>query len=108
MSASGPLANVPPPSEEVIALTCVDLFFSSIFVPVGGYIAWKHGKPAKAIWPNLPSAAIFRIVEDIYLLATRDKPMIPSIVSGLTNAATLACIILTLAGIVYFWYALRP
>lgn len=104
MSAANPTANVPPPSEEVIALTCVDLFFSAIFVPVGGYIAWKHGKPGMATWPNLPSAAIFRIVADAYLLVNKDKPLVPSVVSGLTNAAILASILLTLAGVVYAWY----
>lgn len=104
MSASNPLANVPPPPEDVIVLTCVDLLFSAIFVPVGGYIAWKHGKPGKATWPNLPSAAIFRIVADVYLLVNKDKPLIPSVVSGLTNAAILASILLTLVGVVYTSY----
>lgn len=104
MSASNPLANVRPPPEDVIVLTCVDLFCSAIFVPVGGYIAWKHGKPGKATWPNLPSAAIFRIVADVYLLVNKNNPLIPSVVTGLTNAAILASILLTLAGILYTWY----
>lgn len=107
MSTPNPLADLPPPSEDVIALTCVDLFFSVIFVPVGGYIAWKHGKPAKATWPNLPGAAIFRIIADIYLLVNKDKPLIPSVVSGLTNASVLASILLTLVGIPYFWCVVR-
>lgn len=108
MSLASLLANTPPASEEVIVLTCVDVFFSVIFLSMSVYIAWKHGQPGINIWPPTIACPVARLAGDIYLLETRDQPLIPSAASTITDAAVQSCVCLGLVGVVYLWYVPKP
>lgn len=103
-AAAAAAAAIPPPSQNVINLAWAELFISAIFFLLSAYIAWRHGKAGMVCWPIFSSAFIARLVADIYQIVTKDQPMIPNAVTTMTNAAVLACLSLTLIGIVYEWY----
>lgn len=103
-SAESAAASYPPPSANLISLSQADLGISCIFLLLGGYITWRHGKTGMVCWPIFLSAFIARIIADAYLLANQDEPLLPNAVTSMTGAAVTACLSLTLIGAVYQWY----
>lgn len=92
-----------PPSQDVINLAGADIALSAVFLFLSGWIAWKHGKQGMVAWPIFASCFVARLVGAIYQIVTKNKPEIPSAVSAFIGSAVLACVSLTIFGVVYEW-----
>ncbi|KAJ0124479.1 integral membrane protein [Diaporthe amygdali] len=94
-------ADFPPPSSSVINLAYVETVLSGLFLPVVGYLTWKHGKAGMTCWSIYIMAFAARIIADVYLIVNKDKPLLPTAVSTMTESAVIACISLGIIGIIY-------
>lgn len=96
-----------PPSTAVVNLTIADLvIYSILFVPTL-WITWKHGKTGMVCWPIFLSYFALRFTADIYQIVTRHEPETYNEVVIMTNAGGLACLSLTIIGLVYEAYVKR-
>ncbi|KAM0542045.1 hypothetical protein ACHAPJ_012971 [Fusarium lateritium] len=93
-----------PPSASIINLTIADLAIYAVLLFPVIRITWKHGKSGMVCWPIFLSFFALRFVSDAYLLANRHKPQIPNPVVIMTNAGSIACMSLTIVGIIYEVY----
>ncbi|KAL0940446.1 uncharacterized protein CTRU02_203209 [Colletotrichum truncatum] len=93
--------NFPPVSSDVVNLAIAELAIYAILFPAALWITWKHGKKGMVCWPIFLSHFGARFVADIYQIIKRDEPLLPNQVNIMTNAASIACLTLTLIGIVY-------
>ncbi|KAJ3533937.1 hypothetical protein NM208_g7763 [Fusarium decemcellulare] len=91
----------PPPSANKINLAIADLVIYAILLFPTLWITWKHGKSGMVCWPIFLSYFILRFVSDGYQVANRHEPEIPNAVVIMTNAGSIACLSLTLIGVVY-------
>ncbi|KAF6835321.1 hypothetical protein CPLU01_04401 [Colletotrichum plurivorum] len=94
-------ANFPPVSSDVVNLAIAELAIYGLLFPGAVWITWKHGKKGMVCWPIFLSHFFGRFVADIYQIIKRDEPLLPNQVNIMTNAASVACLTLTLIGIVY-------
>lgn len=108
MSESTDTSTIAPPTQDVINLDIVDVAFAIPFFIVCGYIAWRHGKAGMVCWHILIAAFVARAIAAIYQITTKDQPMVPSVVSTMSDSAVLACISLALIGIIYEAYVQSP
>lgn len=92
-----------PPSQDVINLAGADIAISSVLLLFSAWIAWKHGKQGMVAWPIFASCFVARLVAAAYLIAKRDEPEIPGTVTVFTGSCVLACISLTIVGVIYEW-----
>jgi hypothetical protein len=95
------LASLPPVAVEVVNLAYADLVIHSILLPAGAWITWKHGKAGIVCWPIFLSYFALRLVADIYQIIHRKEPLIPNQVLILTTSGSIACLSLTIIGIIY-------
>ncbi|KAG8163987.1 hypothetical protein KVR01_005905 [Diaporthe batatas] len=93
--------NFPPPSSNVINLAYVEIVLSAIFLPLVGFIAWKHGKAGMTCWHIFITTFIAMLVANIYLLIKKDEPYLPNSVSTMTDSAVIATTSLAIIGIIY-------
>ena len=96
--------DLPPPSSNVISLAYVEIVLSAIFLPLVGFIAWKHGKAGMACWQIYMTAFVAKLVANIYLIVNKEKPYSPTVVSNITDSGVIATISLGIIGIVYEAY----
>ncbi|CAK7218519.1 hypothetical protein SEUCBS140593_003574 [Sporothrix eucalyptigena] len=90
-----------PPSTSVINLTIADLvIYALLFIPTA-WVTWKHGKTGMVCWPIFVSYFGLRFTADAYLIANRHTPETYNEVVIMTNAGSLACLSLTIIGLVY-------
>lgn len=102
-------ADSPPPSSNVINLTCVEIVLSAIFLPLVGFITWKHGKAGMTCWQIYIMAFITKLIASIYLIVNKGKPYLPTAVSTMTDSAVIATISLGIIGTIYEAYVFaRP
>ncbi|KAF9871121.1 integral membrane protein [Colletotrichum karsti] len=94
-------ANFPPVSSDVVNLAIAELAIYAIMFPAAVWITWKHGKKGMVCWPIFLSHFFGRFIADIYQIVKKDEPLLPNQVNIMTNAASVACLSLTLIGIVY-------
>lgn len=92
-----------PPSQDVINLAGADIAISTVFLVFISWIAWKHGKPGMVAWPIFVSCFVARLVAAIYHITRRDKPEIPNTVTIFTGSCVVACVTLTIIGVIYEW-----
>ena len=64
-------------------------------------ITWRHGKAGMVCWPIFISFFPLRFVSDAYQIAKRNEPSIPNAVAIMTNAGSIACLSLTIIGLIY-------
>ncbi|KAK6225439.1 hypothetical protein QIS74_01486 [Colletotrichum tabaci] len=95
------IPNLPPVSSDVVNLAYAELVIYALLLPPAGWITWKHGKKGMVCWPLLVSHFFMRFIADIYLIIKKDEPLLPNQFNIMTNAGSLACLSLTLIGIVY-------
>ncbi|KAH7368031.1 hypothetical protein B0T11DRAFT_59761 [Plectosphaerella cucumerina] len=108
MTASSDFAMPPPPSAAKINLAIADLvIYAILFFPVI-WIAWKYGKKGMVCWPIFVTYFPLRFVSDAWQVAKRNEPEIPNTVAIMTNAGSIACLSLTLIGMVYEVNILLP
>ncbi|KAF7556253.1 hypothetical protein G7Z17_g1534 [Cylindrodendrum hubeiense] len=89
------------PSASKNNLAIADLaIHATILFPVL-WIAFKHGKLGMLCWPIFISYFPLRFVSDIYQIIHRNEPELPNTVAIMTNAGSLACLTLTIIGIIY-------
>lgn len=93
-----------PPSASIINLTIADLVIYAVLLFPVIRITWKHGKSGMVCWPIFLSFFALRFVSDAYLIANRHKPQIPNPVVIMTNAGSIACMSLTIVGVIYEVY----
>lgn len=91
------------PSNDVLGLAYTEISIAGIVLVLAGIIAWKHGKAGLVCWPIFVWSPIAVMVLDIYMVVNKEKPLLPNAVSTMTVAAVLACMTLTIIGIVYEW-----
>lgn len=97
-------STIAPPSASIINLAIADLaIYGALFFPTC-WITWKHGKTGMVCWPIFLSYFALRFVSDAYQIAHRNDPNIPNTVAIMTNAGSLACLSLTIIGILYEVY----
>lgn len=97
-------ADFPPPSSNVINLAYVEIVLSGIFLPLVGWITWKHGKAGMTCWQIFITAFIAKLIANIYLIVNKDKPYLPTAVSTMTDSAVIATTSLGIIGIIYEAY----
>ncbi|KAH6695742.1 hypothetical protein F5X68DRAFT_147629 [Plectosphaerella plurivora] len=98
----------PPPSAAKVNLAIADLvIYAILFFPVT-WITWKHGKTGMVCWPIFISYFALRFVSDAWQVAKRNEPELPNTVAIMTNAGSIACLSLTLIGMVYEVNILLP
>lgn len=97
-------ADFPPPSSNVLNLAYVEIVLSAIFLPLVGFIAWKHGKAGMTCWQIFITAFIAKLIANIYLIVNKEKPLLPTAVSTMTDSAVIATISLGIIGIIYEAY----
>ncbi|EXF81454.1 hypothetical protein CFIO01_07697 [Colletotrichum fioriniae PJ7] len=93
--------NFPPVSSEVVNLAIAELVLYGLMFPPAVWITWKHGKKGMVCWPIFVSHFGMRFIADIYQVIKRDEPLLPNQFNIMTSAGSLACLSLTLIGIVY-------
>lgn len=97
-------ASLPPPSSDIVNLAIADLvIYAVLFFPTC-WITWKHGKNGMVCWPIFVSYFGLRFASDAYLIAHRADPLLPNTVAIMTNAGSLACLSLTIIGMLYEVY----
>lgn len=96
--------NFPPPSSNVINLAYVEVVLSAIFLPLVGFITWKHGKAGMTCWQIFIMAFIAKLIANIYLIVKKDDPYLPTAVSTMTDSAVIATTSLGIIGIIYEAY----
>ncbi|CAN8105771.1 unnamed protein product [Discula destructiva] len=90
----------PAPANIVdIAVAELAIYFM-LFGPTL-WITWKHGKAGMTCWGIFVSVFGMRFASDINQIVHRDEPAVPSACSIVTMAGTLACLSMTLIGLVY-------
>lgn len=94
----------PPPSADKINLAIADLTIYGILLFPVIYITWRHGRAGMVCWPIFLSYFPLRFVSDAWQVAKRHEPEIPNTVAIMTNAGSIACLSLTLIGMVYEVY----
>lgn len=93
--------SIAPPSADIINLVIADLaIYAVLFFPTV-YITWKHGKAGMVCWPIFLSYFGIRFTSDAYQIVHRSDPLLPNTVAIMTNAGSLACLSLTIIGILY-------
>ncbi|TDZ41079.1 hypothetical protein CTRI78_v009976 [Colletotrichum trifolii] len=100
MSEHGAI-NLPPPSNDVVNLAIAELAIYALLFPAAVWVTWKHGKKGMVCWPIFLSHFFARFIADIWIIIKRHEPFLPNQVNIMTNAASIACLTLTLIGIVY-------
>lgn len=100
-----PTVALPPVSENVVNLAYADLAIYIFALPPTIWIAWQHGKAGLTAWPLLISFYFTRYVSDIYQVVRRHDPLLPDVVFIMTKAGAIACLTLTLIGLIYEAYA---
>lgn len=98
--------DFPPPASNVLSLAYVEIVLAAIFLPVVGFITWKHGKAGMTCWQIYIMAFIAKLIANIYLIVNKDKPYLPTAVSTMTDSAVIATISLGIIGIIYEAYVL--
>ncbi|KAK1625561.1 hypothetical protein BDP81DRAFT_495966 [Colletotrichum phormii] len=93
--------NFPPVSREVVNLAIAELVLYGLMFPAAVWITWKHGKKGMVCWPIFVSHFGMRFIADIHQVIKRDEPLLPNQFNIMTSAGSLACLSLTLIGIVY-------
>ncbi|KAM5349517.1 hypothetical protein ACJ41O_006022 [Fusarium nematophilum] len=89
------------PSTESVNLSYASLgIFGALLIPAV-YITYKHGKPGMICWPIFVSYFGLRFASDGYHISRRNDPEESTTVTMMTNAGSLACLSLTLIGMVY-------
>lgn len=96
--------DFPPPSTSVISLAYVEIVLAAIFLPLVGFITWKHGKAGMTCWQIYIMAFIAKLIANIYLIVNKEKPYLPTAVSTMTDSAVIATISLGIIGIIYEAY----
>jgi hypothetical protein len=93
--------TLPPVSSNVVNLAYADLvIYAILFLPIV-WVAWKHGKAGMVCWPIFVSYFVIRFVADIYQIIQKNEPLVPNQVVVLTLSGSIACLTLTLIGIIY-------
>lgn len=95
--------SIAPPSGAVLGLAYAETVIAGLIFFLAAAIAWKHGKIGMVCWPIFVSAPPAVMVADIYLIVNKDQPLLPTAVSTMTTAAVIACVTLTIIGIIYEW-----
>ncbi|OHF02311.1 hypothetical protein CORC01_02304 [Colletotrichum orchidophilum] len=90
-----------PVSNEVVNLAIAELVLYGLMFPPAIWITWKHGKKGMVCWPILVSHFGMRFIADIYQVVKRNETLLPNQFNIMTSAGSLACLSLTLIGIVY-------
>ncbi|KAF4948542.1 hypothetical protein FSARC_13714 [Fusarium sarcochroum] len=104
----GASEDIPPPSSSDIGLAYADLVIHGVLFPVAIWITWKHGKTGMVCWPIFASYFVMRFIADVYQIVNQHEPEIPGGVSIFTNAGSIACLTLSLIGIIYEANVLIP
>ena len=95
---------LPPVSNNVVNLSYADLAIYIFALPPTIWIAWQHGKSGLVCWPLLISFYITRYISDIFQMVHHNDPLIPNVVYIMTNAGSIACLTLTIIGLIYEAY----
>ncbi|CAH0020864.1 unnamed protein product [Clonostachys rhizophaga] len=99
MTAANSLPD--PPSPDKLNLAIAELvLYAVLFIPVI-WITWKHGKAGMTCWPIFVSYFPLKFVSDAYQIAKRNEPEIPNVVIIMTSAGSIACLSLTIIGMIY-------
>lgn len=93
--------SFPPVSSEVVNLAIAEIAIYGLLFPLAVWITWKHGKKGMVCWPIFVSHFFMRFIADIYIVIKKDEPLLPNQFNIMTSAGSLACLSLTLIGIVY-------
>lgn len=99
-------ASLPPPSLSIIQIAAAEIVIYTILLPPTWYITWKHGKKGMACWTVLISFYGMRFASDIWQIINRNEPNIPGVLLVVTNAGSVACLTLTIIGILYETYVI--
>ncbi|KAF5977920.1 integral membrane protein [Fusarium coicis] len=90
-----------PPSANKTNLAIAELvLYAILFIPALPLV-WKHGKAGMTCWPIFLSYFPLRFVADGYQIAKRNDPEIPNAVIIMTTAGSIACLSLTIIGLIY-------
>ncbi|KAF5641520.1 hypothetical protein F25303_6864 [Fusarium sp. NRRL 25303] len=90
-----------PPSANKTNLAIAELvLYIILFIPVVPLV-WKHGKAGMTCWPIFLTYFPLRFVADGYQIAKRNDPEIPNAVIIMTTAGSIACLSLTIIGLIY-------
>ncbi|KAI9146869.1 putative efflux pump antibiotic resistance protein [Paramyrothecium foliicola] len=92
---------IPPPTRSEINLAIADTVLNGILFPFALWLVWKHGKVGIVCWPIFASYFVIRFVADAYQIVHDTESDIPNAVSLFTNAGSLACLSLSIIGIIY-------
>lgn len=89
-----------------LAVAELAIFIALLLLTI--FIAFKHGKIGMVSWHILASFCVLRIVAASLSIANRDKPL-QSTAGGegfvITTSGSIACLVLTLIGVLYEAYA---
>lgn len=88
----------------MISLAYVEIVLAGIFLPLVGFIIWKHGKAGMTCWQIFIMAFIAKLIANIYLIVKKDDPYLPTAVSTMTDSAVIATTSLGIIGIIYEAY----
>lgn len=90
-----------PPPTSIINLAIAELcIYAVLFIPTL-WITWKHGKQGMTCWTLLVSYFPLRFASDITQIINRNEPQVANVTLIVTEAGTIACLTLTLIGLVY-------
>lgn len=90
-----------PPSKSIIDLAIAELsIYIVLFVPAL-WITWKHGFAGMTCWGIFVCIFGMRFASDIYQIVHRHDPGVTSAALIVTEAGTLACLSMTVIGLVY-------
>ena len=107
MSVTSDADLPPPPSADKINLAIADLVLYILLLFPVIRITWRHGKAGMVCWPIFISFFPLRFVSDAYQIVKRNEPAIPNAVAIMTNAGSIACLSLTIIGLIYEVYVLQ-
>ncbi|KAF3761190.1 hypothetical protein M406DRAFT_343277 [Cryphonectria parasitica EP155] len=90
-----------PPPTDIINLAIAELSLYIVLFSPAVWITWKHGKAGMTCWPMLVSFMAMRFASDISQIINKHEPQVTNQTLIITEAGTLACLSLTIIGLVY-------
>lgn len=90
-----------PPTTAIIDLAIAELCIYVVLFSPALWITWKHGKVGMCCWSIYLCIFPMRFASDIYQILHRNDPNVTNACLIVTEAGILACLSMTIIGLVY-------
>lgn len=100
-NATAAAMALPMATGADLGLAIADLVIYALLLPAAMWVTWKHGMSGMVCWPIFVSYFGLRFAADIHQIQNRNGPLIPDLIVSMTNAGSIACLSLTIIGMVY-------